>query len=93
MVRYLVRCARCDQAFWQDSRDVPVPEHSRWERRVAAHRDTGSRCDGSMRRGYWIAEGEDSSPVGLLTRAGRPAAALRPPARPEVSGDSARQDW
>ena len=62
MVRYLVRCARCDRAFWQDSRDVPVPEHSRWERRVTAHRDTGSRCDGSMRRGYWIAEGEDPLP-------------------------------
>jgi hypothetical protein len=69
MVRYLVRCARCDRAFWQDSRDVPVPEHSRWERRVAVHRDTGSRCDGSMQRGYWIAEGDESSPVGLLTRA------------------------
>ena len=58
MVRYLVRCARCDRAFWQDSRDAPVPEHTRWERRVTAHRDTGRRCDGSMRRGYWIAEGE-----------------------------------
>ena len=58
MVRYLVRCARCDRAFWQDSREMPVPEHSRWERRVAVHLDTGSHCDGSMRRGYWIAEGE-----------------------------------
>jgi hypothetical protein len=69
MVRYLVCCARCDRAFWQDSRDVPVPERSRWERRVAVHRDTGSRCDGGVRRGYWIAEADDSSPVGLLTRA------------------------
>jgi hypothetical protein len=58
MVRYLVRCGRCDRAFWQDGRDVPVPEHSRWQRRVTAQRDSGSRCDGSMRQGYWIAEGE-----------------------------------
>ena len=58
MVRYLVRCARCDRAFWQANHDALLPEHTRWERRVTAHRDTGRRCDGSMRRGYWIAEGE-----------------------------------
>jgi hypothetical protein len=58
MVRYLVRCAHCDRAFWQDSRDVPVPEHTRWERRVSAQRLPVLRCDGSKRQGYWIAEGE-----------------------------------
>jgi hypothetical protein len=74
MVCYLVHCAYCDRALWQDSGDVPVPEHSRWERCVAVQHDMGSRCDGNMRRGYRIAEGEDSSPVGLLTRARRLAA-------------------
>jgi len=56
--RFLVRCARCDRAFWQAARDAPVPVHSRWERRANARSDTGKLCDGAGRPGHWIAEGE-----------------------------------
>jgi hypothetical protein len=56
--RYLVHCSACDRAFWQAEQDAPLPEHSRWERRAVAHHDTRQRCDGSARRGHWIAEGE-----------------------------------
>lgn len=54
---YLVRCARCDRAFWLASPDAPAPEHSRWDRRVAAQHESASRCDGSGQPGYWIGEG------------------------------------
>jgi hypothetical protein len=60
---YLVRCADCDRAFWQDVRDAPVPEHGRWERRAFAHRDMGARCDGSGGEGVWVAEGEGSPTI------------------------------
>jgi len=63
MTWYLVRCARCDRAFWQHERDGPVPAHSRWDRRTAGQtgiESTGeeSRCAGGARPGYWIGEGE-----------------------------------
>lgn len=58
MVRYLVRCVSCDRAFWLEQRDAVLPEHSRWERRPHGHHETGHRCDGSERPGYWIGEGE-----------------------------------
>ena len=60
---YLVRCADCDRAFWQDARDEPVPEHGRWERRTFAHHDTGTRCDGSGGGGVWVAEGGGLLPI------------------------------
>jgi hypothetical protein len=56
---YLVRCAQCDRAFWLSGRDDPPPEHSGWERRASAHHDTGTRCAGSGRPGYWIGEGDE----------------------------------
>lgn len=59
MTVYLVRCARCDRAFWQAERDAAVPEHSRWDRRIVVGADEKSRCEGSAHPGYWIGEGED----------------------------------
>lgn len=59
-IRYLVRCAACDRAFWLAGREEAAPEHSAWERHPAAHRDTGVRCPGSRRPGHWIGEGDGS---------------------------------
>ena len=56
-MRYLVRCISCDRAFWQVSRALPLPEHTLWERRAAAHAERAARCEGSGERGYWIGEG------------------------------------
>jgi hypothetical protein len=57
-VRYLVRCLRCDRAFWQDDRAGPVPVHAPWDRRRVATGHPEGRCSGGERSGYWIAEGE-----------------------------------
>jgi hypothetical protein len=57
-VRYLVRCLRCDRAFWQAERDAPVPVHTSWDRRRVGSGHSKGRCSGSERPGYWIAEGE-----------------------------------
>jgi hypothetical protein len=69
--QYLVHCAACDRAFWQDEQDAPLPAHSAWERRAATTYETGPYCEGSLRAGEWIAEGD-----GPLT--GRPATPPRP---------------
>lgn len=55
---YLVRCARCDRAFWQEDRGAPVPDHARWDRRSDRASEATDRCPGSERPGHWIAEGD-----------------------------------
>ncbi len=55
---YLIRCPRCDRAFWLAGPVAPIPEHAPWERRATAHHQATGRCDGSARPGYWIGEGE-----------------------------------
>jgi hypothetical protein len=57
-MRYLVRCTRCDRAFWQPKRDAPVPAHGRWDRQRTAHLESEIRCEGSGKPGHWIGEGE-----------------------------------
>jgi hypothetical protein len=56
-VRYLVRCACCDRAFWRTEREGPLPEHHPWERQGTAHRERAADCLGGGRAGYWIGEG------------------------------------
>jgi len=58
VIQYLVRCARCDRAFWQRERQGPVPEHNRWDRTVTGRAGEEGRCKGSARPGHWIGEGE-----------------------------------
>ncbi len=61
-MRYLVRCIRCDHAFWQAERVASLPEHNAWERHATAHLERTTRCKGGGGPGYWIAEGE--GPIG-----------------------------
>ncbi|GAC1435310.1 MAG: hypothetical protein NVSMB65_09290 [Chloroflexota bacterium] len=58
MPAYLVRCARCDQAFWLPEHDAAVPEHAGWDRKMAAQARARERCEGSAQPGYWVGEGE-----------------------------------
>jgi len=58
-MRYLVRCAHCDRAFWLDAKESPLPEHGPWDRRTWDQpREASGRCVGSGAPGYWIGEGE-----------------------------------
>lgn len=68
-MRYLVRCARCDRAFWLPERGAALPAHNRWDRRAEDECDEDhcqsldehdtEHCRGSAQPGYWIGEDEE----------------------------------
>jgi len=59
-MRYLVRCAYCDRAFWLEGWESPAPAHTRWDRRRLMDQIVEDHCRGSAKPGYWIGEGEGS---------------------------------